>query len=137
MKKLHLFYDQDSPFCRKCKNWLIRQPAFMELELLPIQARSVRMAYPEVAGHRQDDALIVLSDTGLLYTGDDAWITVLWALHDWRDWSLRLQQPDIRPLARQFWQLIGQHPESLAGLPPETATLAELRSRLEHAHVPA
>ncbi|MDP0499426.1 MAG: DUF393 domain-containing protein [Verrucomicrobiota bacterium JB022] len=130
MMKLLVFYDQDCAFCRKCKNWLIRQPAYLELELLPVQARSVQMAYPELAEHDASENMIVISDTGLVYTGDDAWITILWALKDWRDWANRLQQPALRPLARQFWQLVSQNRYALSALLPEKATEEELREHL-------
>ena len=76
----------------------------------------------------------VISDTGLIYTGDDAWITVLWALKDWRDWANRLEQPALRPLARRFWQVISQNRHALSALIAEEASEEQVRESLDAAY---
>jgi hypothetical protein len=60
--------------------------------LVPIDCR------PAAAGDR--DELKVRADSGEMWTGDNAWLMVLWALANYRAWSYRLAGPLLRPLAR-------------------------------------
>ena len=45
--------------------------------------------------------LVVAAGTGEVWTGDAAWLMVLWALDDYREWSRRLSSPTLLPMARQ------------------------------------
>jgi hypothetical protein len=42
-----------------------------------------------------------VTDGGLVYTGDTAWLACLWALKGYRGWAYRLAQPALLPLARR------------------------------------
>ena len=49
---------------------------------------------------RDGDDLVVVADTGEMWSGDSAWLMVLWALADYRQWSYRLASPLLLPTAR-------------------------------------
>ncbi len=51
----------------------------------------------------------MISDSGEVWKGDAAWIMVLWALRETREWSLRLASPALRPLARAACHLLSQN----------------------------
>jgi len=51
--------------------------------------------------------LIVISDLGGVYRGAEAWIMCLYALVDYREWSLRLARPALLPLARRVFEWVG------------------------------
>ena len=110
MKRLRLYYDE------RCGLWLGRQR-----QLVPIECA------PKPPG--QTD-LAVLSDTGEVWTGDSAWLIVLWALDDYRDWSYRLARPELLPLARQAFAMLSRNREGLSewlGLAGDEALAARLR----------
>lgn len=109
MKTLHIFFDDRCDFCRRCRAWAERQPAYLELRFHPLHDERTHVAFPDLQTHHTDDNLVVFSDTGLVYLDEDAWITILWALRDWREWSYRLSRPTLRPMARKFWQWVTLH----------------------------
>ena len=45
--------------------------------------------------------LTVVTDSGLVYCGDAAWLACLWALTGYRSWAERFAQPSLLPLARR------------------------------------
>lgn len=149
MKKLFIFYDASCPFCRWCREWVSAQPKYLAVEFHPHGDPAVQAAFPDLAGQAPEENLVVFSDTGLVYLGDQAWIMILWALRDWRAWSLRLGEPAMRPLARRFWGLLHQHrgklgwflraptgraAEQLAGDPPQVGDLCSLEPEMETPH---
>ena len=116
MKRLRLYYDERCGLCTALAGWLGRQR-----QLVPIECA------PKPPG--QTD-LAVLSDTGEVWTGDSAWLIVLWALDDYRDWSYRLARPELLPLARQAFAMLSRNREGLSewlGLAGDEALAARLR----------
>jgi hypothetical protein len=64
----------------------------------------------------------VIADTGEIWEGDSAWIIVLWALRDYRQWSKRLASPSMLPMARAMFAKLSQYRGELScrfGLEPE------------------
>jgi len=106
MRQLFIFYDDRCGLCTWARRWLIRQPAFLELEFIPrSSARSARL-FAHLSQDHANDELVVISDEGGVYRGEKAWIMCLYALQEYREWSLRLAQPWLFPLARQTFSLI-------------------------------
>ena len=52
-----------------------------------------------------DLELVVVDDSGGVYRNGSAWIMCLYALREYREWSLRLATPALFPLARQAFAL--------------------------------
>ena len=116
MKRLRLYYDDRCGLCTTLVAWLGRQR-----QLVPIECA------PKPPG--QTD-LAVLADTGEVWTGDSAWLIVLWALDDFRDWSYRLSRPELLPLARQAFATLSRNRSVLSGwlgLPADADVAARLR----------
>ena len=71
--------------------------------------------------------LAVISDEGAVYLNDRAWIMVMYAMVEYREWATRLTHPVLMPLARQafaalsknrHWlsrMLSAEDPEAIAG----------------------
>jgi predicted DCC family thiol-disulfide oxidoreductase YuxK len=117
MKKLIILFDDECRFCRRVKEWLTRQPSYLELELVPFPGQQADNLTASLDPH-PGDQLVVFSDTGGIYSGEDAWLMVLWALEEWRPWSLRLSAPGLKPLARKLFQLISDHRYQISDLIP-------------------
>ncbi|MFN0107154.1 MAG: hypothetical protein ACKV2U_34280 [Bryobacteraceae bacterium] len=116
MKRLRLYYDERCGLCTALVGWLAKQR-----QLVPIECA------PKPPG--QTD-LAILSDTGEVWTGDSAWLIVLWALDDFRDWSYRLARPELLPLARQAFATLSKNRTVLSewlGLQADADLAARLR----------
>ena len=62
--------------------------------------------FPDLSSPDAVDDLVVVSDDGGVYREARAWIMCLYALEEYREWSVRLAQPLFFPLARQTFALI-------------------------------
>jgi len=62
------------------------------------------------------DELIVVGDGGEVWVGPAAFLTCLWALVDWREWSYRLAGPAFAPLAKRFFKFLSSHRRGIARL---------------------
>jgi predicted DCC family thiol-disulfide oxidoreductase YuxK len=131
MKTLHIFHDDRCDFCRRCRAWTEHQPAYLELRFHPVHAKETHARFPDLRGFRTENNLVVFSDTGLVYLDEDAWITILWALRDWREWSYRLSRPTLRPAAQKFWQWVTQNRQRWSHSRSDEAVLADLRKTPE------
>jgi predicted DCC family thiol-disulfide oxidoreductase YuxK len=109
MKTLFVLYDGECALCQKCREWLSRQPAFVELRFIPMQSPEVLRRFPGIEKHGLGEDLLVVSDEGAVYRGPRAWIMCLYALAEYREWSERLSHPALLPLARQACMLVSQH----------------------------
>jgi len=121
MTRLRLYYDDRCGLCTSLVAWLKRQR-----QLVPIEAA------PKPPG--QTD-LAVLSDDGEVWTGDSAWLIVLWALDDYREWSYRLARPELLPLARQAFQTLSKNRAELSGWLGLKAD-ADIAARLREVSLP-
>lgn len=109
MKKLIVLYDVHCGFCRSCREWLEKQPAYLDLEFLPTQSQAVILRFPLLEHDKDCDELVVISDEGGVYRGDRAWIMCLYALKEYREWALRLTGHRLRPLARRVFRMISSN----------------------------
>ena len=87
--------------------------------------------FPELEQIAGQNDLAVISDEGAVYLNDRAWIMVLYALEEYRDWAARLTHPLLMPLARQAYAALSRNRYSLSrwlsSTTPE-AIAAELRN---------
>ncbi len=108
MKTLYVLYDGRCEFCRRCRGWLGQQPAFVPLAFIPLQSPEIAVRFPGIESLHPEERLVVISDEGDAWRGDGAWIMCLWALREYREWSLRFANPLLRPFARQACELISE-----------------------------
>lgn len=104
MKQLTILYDEECQFCVRCRWWLARQPSFIPLEFIPQGSPLVRERYPQLVLRSGKSELIVVADDGTVYRNDDAFLICLYALKEYRQWSQRLAEPSLRPLAHAFFK---------------------------------
>jgi predicted DCC family thiol-disulfide oxidoreductase YuxK len=112
MKRLHVLYDQECSLCLACGRWLMRQPAFIELRFIPLQSPEIGQRFPglkEWDGLDLREKLVVVSDEGAVYQGQNAWIMCLFALRDYREWAQRLAKPMLLPFARRVCELVSSN----------------------------
>ncbi|HEV3027083.1 MAG TPA: DCC1-like thiol-disulfide oxidoreductase family protein, partial [Planctomycetota bacterium] len=78
--RLTVLYDATCGFCIRCEGWLIRQPAFVELEFCAAGSREAARRFPELLASGTPEELTVIDDEGGIYRGARAWLMCLWAL---------------------------------------------------------
>jgi predicted DCC family thiol-disulfide oxidoreductase YuxK len=114
IKRLYVLYDAQCGLCQRCRQWLARQPAFVELRFIPLQSPEVTCRFPGIERLNLREQLVVVSDEGAVYQGSHAWIMCLYALREYREWSQRLAHPALLPLARRICELISENRLSLS-----------------------
>ena len=129
MKRLYVLYDAECALCRRCRDWLARQPRWIELEFVALQSPDVAHRFKGMEAMRPDEQLLAVSDTGAVYRGAHAWIICLYALPAYRAWAQRLASAALQPWARRVCELVSQNRLRLSGLLLRQST-AELNRTL-------
>ena len=115
--KLTVLYDPDCGLCRRVHEWLMDRPKLVELDLVPIRSDEARHRFPHLEHELTTKDLTVISDQGAVYFGPKAWLMVLWALANYREWSYRLATPELLPTTRRVVSLISQHRYQISRIP--------------------
>ena len=113
MKRLTVLYDAACPICVRCADWLTKQPAFVQLELMPAASPEAARRYGDVPWLGAE--LVVVSDAGEVWAGPAAFIVALWALEDYREWSYRLSGDSFSKMAERFFVALSHQRKWLAG----------------------
>ncbi|MFL6515970.1 MAG: thiol-disulfide oxidoreductase DCC family protein [Chthoniobacterales bacterium] len=109
MKSLYVLFDVECAVCRRCRDWLSAQPAFVRLIFIPLQSPEIDRMFPGVKSLRPQQQLIVIGDNGDVYRGASAWLICLWALRRYRSTALRLANPVLRPFARLLCEAVSRN----------------------------
>jgi predicted DCC family thiol-disulfide oxidoreductase YuxK len=141
MEKLYVLYDPKCELCCRLKNWILVQRSWIGLALVEQGSEKAKRLFPELDQIAGKEDLAVVSDEGAVYLNDRAWIMVLYAMVEYRDWAARLTHPLLLPLARQAFAALSKNRQLLSrwlsAEDPE-ALAGELRKvELEPCAVPA
>jgi predicted DCC family thiol-disulfide oxidoreductase YuxK len=127
MEKLYVLYDPKCELCCRLKNWILVQRSWIGLALVEQGSEKANRLFPERDRIAGKEDLAVISDEGAVYLNDRAWIMVMYAMVEYREWASRLTHPLLMPLARQafvalsknrHWlskMLSSEDPEAIAG----------------------
>ena len=109
MDTLTVLYDARCNLCSHLRAWLEAQPAYVKLAFVPAGSQEARRRFPALDHAVTTSELTVISDDGAVYIEAKAFLICLWALRDYRAWSLRLSSPDLIPLARRVVLWVAQN----------------------------
>jgi len=109
MNTLTIFYDARCGLCSRFRRWMLDQPAYVRLDFMPYDSEQARKRCPDLPNLRADQEIVVMGDDGSLWQGAGAWVTCLWALREYREWSLRLASPGMQQIARRVVQWISSN----------------------------
>jgi predicted DCC family thiol-disulfide oxidoreductase YuxK len=84
------------------------------LAVLEAGSEKAKRLFPELEHIATKDDLAVISDEGAVYLNDRAWIMVLYAMVEYRDWAARLTHPLLMPLARQAFAALSKNRHTLS-----------------------
>jgi hypothetical protein len=78
------------------------------MAFVPVKSNEARQRFPQLNHELTTTDLTVISDQGAVYFGPKAWLMVLWALSQYREWSYRLSSPELLPTTRKVVSLISE-----------------------------
>ena len=109
MSALTVLYDPTCGLCRRAHEWLTGQRKLVELVFVPCKSEEARQRFPYLDHDLTAKDLTVIGDQGAVYMGPKAWLMVLWALAQYREWAYRLSTPELLPTTRRVVSLISQN----------------------------
>ena len=109
MDRFTVLYDARCNLCSHLRAWLEAQPAYVELAFVPAGSPEARRRFPALDHAATTSELTVIGDDGAVYIEAKAFLMCLWALRDYRAWSLRLSSPDMLPLSRRVVLWVAQN----------------------------
>jgi predicted DCC family thiol-disulfide oxidoreductase YuxK len=133
MEKLYVLYDPRCELCCLLKNWILVQRCWIGISVVEQGSENARRLFPGLEGIASKDDLAVISDDGAVYLNDRAWIMVLFAMIDYREWAARLTHPLLMPLARQAFAALSKNRHFISSLlsPENTEALADELRKVE------
>ncbi|MET7730953.1 DCC1-like thiol-disulfide oxidoreductase family protein [Streptomyces sp. NPDC005402] len=100
VRRLTVLYDADCSLCAFLRDWLVRQPQLVPLEMVPAGSEEARRRYPGLDHRATLEEITVVGDAGQVYRDTAAWIVTLWALREHRPLAHRLSTPSGARLAK-------------------------------------
>lgn len=133
MEKLYVLYDPKCELCCRLKNWILVQRSWLGLAVIEQGSDKARRLFPDLDQIAGKEDLAVISDEGAVYLNDRAWIMVLYAMVEYRDWASRLTHPLLMPLARQAFAALSKNRHWISNLlsQPDPQAIASQLSRVE------
>jgi predicted DCC family thiol-disulfide oxidoreductase YuxK len=113
-RSLTVLFDPTCSLCQRCRTWMLAQASYVPLTFLPCSSEEARRWFGDIPWLA--DELVVVGDGGEVWAGPAAFVTCLWALQDWRDWSFRLAAPGLAPVARWLFHVLSSQRRSVAAL---------------------
>ena len=92
-RTLTVLYDASCGLCRRARSWLMRQEQYISLEFIAAASHQAIDRYPDLDPMKTLETIHVIDDQGNVYRNEKAWLILLWALADYRKWSLHFSEP--------------------------------------------
>ena len=130
MEKPYVLYDPKCELCCRLKNWILVQRSWIGIALVEQGSEKAKRLFPDLERIATKEDLAVISDEGAVYLNDRAWIMVMYAMVEYRDWASRLTHPLLMPLARQAFAALSKNRHWLSKMlssENEEAIAGELR----------
>jgi predicted DCC family thiol-disulfide oxidoreductase YuxK len=131
MKKLYILYDSECELCRRTRIWLGRQAVFVPLVFMPFQSEEAEGRFPGLRELHPEKEIVVISDVGAVWQGGAAWVMCLWALREYREWSLRLAHPALLSLARRMCEVVSSNRYKISQWLKNAQSHEDLRHKLD------
>ena len=74
VRRLTVLYDAECSLCAFVRDWLVRQPQLVPLELVPAASEAARARFPGLDHGSTLEEITVVGDAGQVYRGAAAWV---------------------------------------------------------------
>jgi predicted DCC family thiol-disulfide oxidoreductase YuxK len=112
-QRLTIVFDDRCIFCWRCRDWLLTQPCFLEVELIPASSRTARQRFADLPG--LGGQLVVGDHRGRIWIGAPAFLMCLWATVRYRSWAYRLAKERYAPASERFFRFVSTRRHRLGG----------------------
>jgi len=109
MNSLTVLYDSSCSVCCRARRWLEHQPQYVPLKFVGAATPHAEKRFPELDSAETLKQLTVVADDGGVYLGAKAWLMCLWALRQYRGWSLTLGSEAMLPSAQRFVEWVSRN----------------------------
>jgi predicted DCC family thiol-disulfide oxidoreductase YuxK len=109
MEKIYVLYDPKCELCCRLKTWILVQRSWIGIAVVEQGSEKAKRLFPDLERIATREDLAVISDEGAVYLNDRAWIMVMYAMVEYRDWASRLTHPLLMPLARQAFAALSRN----------------------------
>ena len=109
MEKLYVLYDPNCELCCRLKNWILVQRSWIGIAVVEQGSEKAQRLFSGLDQIAGKEDLVVISDEGAVYLNNNAWIMVLFAMIEYRNWASRLTHPLLMPLARQAFAALSNN----------------------------
>jgi predicted DCC family thiol-disulfide oxidoreductase YuxK len=131
VSRIWIVYDSACGLCGAIRDWTTRQISLIPIEFLAAGSEQALKRF----GQLPPGELAVVADTGEVWLGNHAWVVCLWALRDYREWSLRFARPPLSLMAREAYAVVSRNRLGLSGL-LKIQSDRELEQQLRKVSVP-
>ena len=131
VSRLFIVYDSACGLCSTVREWTVRQALLLPIEFLAAGSGEAWRRF----GNLPPGELAVVADTGEVWLGNHAWVVCLWALRDYREWSLRLSRPPLSLMAREAYAAVSRNRLGLSAV-LRIQSDCELEQQLRKVSVP-
>jgi predicted DCC family thiol-disulfide oxidoreductase YuxK len=100
VRALTVLFDGECAVCRASKRWLAMHAPLVELRLVDVRSDLARRRFPELDLAECLQQVTVVTDTGHVYRGEQAFIMCLWALRSGRSLALQMARGRKAPVLR-------------------------------------
>ncbi len=119
MEQLTVLYDPRCTLCRSARDFLTQEESYVPIVLVAAGSETARQRFPGLDHAGTLATLTVIDDLGNVWKDDAAFVTCLWALRRYREWSLRLATPAFRPHIRTFFHWFSENRHRLSSFVPQ------------------
>ncbi len=87
---LTVLYDPDCPVCRASKQWLMRLRPLVDVHFVAVGSEVAVRRFPSLDMAHCRQVITVVTDTGHVYRGEEAFVMCLWAMRRTRSLALAM-----------------------------------------------
>lgn len=109
MKILTIFYDARCGLCSTFRRWMEGQELRVPVEFLDYESDEARSRFPSLPEYGPEREIVVLSDDGCVWQGEEAWLICLGLTMAYEAWGDRMSSPVLRPVLRKFVRLVSEN----------------------------
>jgi predicted DCC family thiol-disulfide oxidoreductase YuxK len=109
MESLTVLYDASCSLCQWATRWLDGRRQILPLYFVPAGSDEAHELFPWLDHSRTLDDITVVSDDGLAYEGERAWVMCLWCLHGYRGLAERMATPALLPSVKRVVATVSRY----------------------------
>ncbi len=113
-KKIEVYYDGRCGMCCTFHEWINKQPRKFAIDFIPYQSERAEMVFPGIGMLDPARAMVVRSDSGVIYRGAEAWVMCLYSCSNYQSVAKKLAGPALLSVAIRACHVLAANRHSLS-----------------------